>query len=197
MHHFAFFADSFPGLPGHFGGPGFSSGPPAIFMVFFVVIFVLVVGSILFRLFRGVSEWSENNQEPVLTVPARVVTKRTALSVYTTDNAGTNTYSRNSSTSYFATFEFGSGDRKEFKLSASQYGLLAEQDVGQLTFQGTRYQGFAREETAPAAGATPAAEPGPTAGAAGFCPYCGVPVRTGFKFCPQCGKPQPEKSTQA
>ena len=47
-------------------------------------------------------------------------------------------------TSYHVTFEFDSGDRSEFSLSGSQYGMLAEADIGILTFQGTRYLGFER-----------------------------------------------------
>ena len=48
------------------------------------------------------------------------------------------------STSYYVTFQFESGDRSEFSLSGSQYGMLAENDTGMLTFQGTRYLGFER-----------------------------------------------------
>ncbi|WP_338030915.1 DUF2500 domain-containing protein [Fervidibacillus halotolerans] len=51
-----------------------------------------------------------------------------------------------SSTSYFVTFEFESGDRKEFKLSGKDYGMLAEGDFGMLTFKGTRYLGFERKK---------------------------------------------------
>ena len=72
-------------------------------------------------------------------------------------------------------------------------GLLAEDDTGELSFQGTRYKGFNRNLAAPLfGGATTTAAPEPPANAAGFCPYCGVPVRAGFRFCPQCGQPQPE-----
>ena len=41
-------------------------------------------------------------------------------------------------------FEVESGDRMEFELRGSEYGLLAEGDLGKLTFQGTRYLGFER-----------------------------------------------------
>ena len=47
-------------------------------------------------------------------------------------------------THYYATFEVESGDRMEFELRGSEYGLLAEGDLGKLTFQGTRYLGFER-----------------------------------------------------
>lgn len=181
---------------------GFSSGPPAIFMFFFVTIFVVIIGMVLFRVVKGVSEWSDNNQQPVLTVPAKVVTKRTSLSVYS-DNTGTAGSSNfhhgtSSSTSYFATFEFSSGDRKEFSLSAAQYGLLAEGDTGELTFQGTRYQGFNRHAAAPEVRTEAApAEQGTVPIQDAFCPYCGLPVNADFKFCPQCSKPLPQYTVKS
>ena len=186
-----------------FSSPGFSSGPPAIFRFFFVVIFVIVIGGILFTVGKGVVEWTDNNRQPVLTVPAKVVTKRTQTRVDSSlnnigvnDSATFNSGRTTRSTSYFATFEFSSGDRKEFKLSAHEYGLLAESDTGNLTFQGTRYQGF-RRSNAPAAAPAESAEPAVPvphtfAGEPAFCPFCGVEVTAAFKFCPQCGKPQPE-----
>ena len=48
-------------------------------------------------------------------------------------------------TSHYVTFQFESGDRTEFSLGGSQYGMLAEADIGMLTFQGTRYLGFVRD----------------------------------------------------
>lgn len=40
---------------------------------------------------------------------------------------------------YYATFQVESGDRMELSVSGTEYGLLAEGDMGKLTFQGTRY----------------------------------------------------------
>ena len=55
-----------------FGGMG-------IFFVFFVI-FSLVIGTFIFIAVKAISQWSKNNQSPVLTVPAEVVTKRTDTS---------------------------------------------------------------------------------------------------------------------
>ena len=49
-----------------------------------------------------------------------------------------------SHTSYYITFQVESGDRMEFHVSGQEYGLLVEGDRGKVTFQGTRYLGFAR-----------------------------------------------------
>ena len=48
------------------------------------------------------------------------------------------------STTYYVTFQVESGDRMEFSVSGPEYGMLAEGDRGNLSFQGTRYLGFER-----------------------------------------------------
>ena len=47
-------------------------------------------------------------------------------------------------TTYYVTFEVESGDRMEMNVRGSEYRMLAEGDVGKLTFQGTRYLNFER-----------------------------------------------------
>ena len=42
------------------------------------------------------------------------------------------------------TFQVESGDRMEFEVDGSDYGLLVQGDIGKLSFQGTRYLGFER-----------------------------------------------------
>ena len=119
------------------------TGTPIFIGVVFVlvgVVFVIVIGIIIVRSAQGVAEWSHNNRQPVLSVPARVVSKRTATSGHMSSNSGGHV-----STSYFATFELGSGERLEFPLYGKGFGLLAEGDEGTLTYQGTRYHGFQRD----------------------------------------------------
>lgn len=50
-----------------------------------------------------------------------------------------------SSTRYYVTFQVDSGDRMELPMTGSEYGMLAEGDVGKLTFQRTRYLSFERK----------------------------------------------------
>lgn len=110
------------------------------------IIAVIVV--IIFRSIRGISTWNKNNHSPQLTVPVLLVSKRMEVSGHSHGNAGdasgVNGYHTTSSTWYYATFQFASGDRMEFKVDGSEYGMLAEGDEGSLTFQGTRYLGFER-----------------------------------------------------
>lgn len=115
----------------------------SFFNLIFPIFFILVFGIIVFTLIRNIGEWKKNNNEPVLSVIARVVTKRTNVSRH--HDANTNHSS--SSTTYYITFEVESGDRMEFRVAHSEYGMLAEGDVGKLTFQGTRYHGFQRKNS--------------------------------------------------
>ena len=120
-------------------GYGFFGIMDTIFPVMFVGVFLLVAGMIIVTLVRSASEWSANNHSPVLSVDAKVVSKRTNVSAHANQNGG-----HSSSTIYYVTFQVESGDRMELSVKSSEYGMLAEGDSGRLTFQGTRFLGFER-----------------------------------------------------
>ncbi|OCA90577.1 hypothetical protein A8F94_01460 [Bacillus sp. FJAT-27225] len=101
--------------------------------------FVFVFGLIIFSIGKNINEWNHNNKQPRLTVPAMVVSKRTQV------RGGQNDTSAH--TAYYVTFEVESGDRMEMHVNGQEYGLLAEGDLGELSFQGTRYLGFARNKS--------------------------------------------------
>ncbi len=123
-----------------FGGdPGFGV-TFSIMQIMVPVMFVLVFGIIIVTMVRGVGEWNKNNQSPKLTVPVTVVAKRSDV------HRGIETM--HTFTSYYVTFQVESGDRMEFEVSDMEYGMLAEGDRGMLTFQGTRYLSFQRNESA-------------------------------------------------
>lgn len=113
--------------------------PFLFFIVFGIILIVFVVTFV-----RGIGEWHKNNHSPRLTVPAKVVSKRTSVSHGHHHSASGHMHTTGS-TRYYATFEVESGDRMELALSGSEYGMLAEGDTGKLTFQGTRYLSFERE----------------------------------------------------
>lgn len=113
--------------------------PFLFFIVFGIILIVFVVTFV-----RGIGEWRKNNNSPRLTVPAKVVSKRTSVSHGHHHSASGHMHTTGS-TWYYATFEVESGDRMELALSGSEYGMLAEGDTGKLTFQGTRYLSFERE----------------------------------------------------
>lgn len=119
-----------------------------VFAVLFGIVFVLAIGIILVGLLRGLSTWNKNNNSPRLTVTAKVISKRMSVSHHRHANAGDATgahgYSTSSSTWYYVTFEVESGDRMELSVTGPEYGMLAEGDMGKLSFQGTRYLSFER-----------------------------------------------------
>jgi len=128
-----------------FPGSAMASAVPAIIAIGFIVVIVIII----FRVVKGGAEWANNNNSPVLTVDAKVVAKRMQVNQHGHGHGGvhhgTNMMHHHHTTSrYFATFEVDSGDRMELKIPTKEYGLLAEGDVGKLTFQGTRYKGFDR-----------------------------------------------------
>ncbi|EDL66402.1 DUF2500 domain-containing protein [Bacillus sp. SG-1] len=115
--------------------------------IFIGIIFVIVIGGILFSVIKGIGQWQKNEQSPKLSVPAIVKSKRMNVSRRANMHDHGDSHHHHSSrsqTRYYVTFEFESGDRKEFHVSGQEYGLLAEEDLGKLTFQGTRYLGFDR-----------------------------------------------------
>ena len=120
----------------------------AIFSFIFPILFLLFIGMFFFALISNLRTWNKNNHSPRLTVPATVVTKRTQVTQQQHANAGDPTgahgFSTTTSTSYYVTFQVESGDRMEFTVSGSDYGMLVEGDIGKLSFQGTRYLGFER-----------------------------------------------------
>lgn len=119
-------------------GFGFSG-----FQMMFSIIFFLIVAIIIVSIVRGLMQWNKNNHSPRLSVEANVVSKRIRVSH---DTHMHNDHAMHSSTTfYYVTFQVESGDRMEFHVSGTEYGMLAEGDYGKLTFQGTRYLGFERQ----------------------------------------------------
>ena len=120
-----------------FGFSGFSTGFN-IMGIFVTLIFVVVIGMFIVIAVKGISQWNKNNHSPKLTVDATIVTKRDHVSHHHHNNHTTH------STTYYVTFQVDSGDRMEFHVSSSEFGMLVEGDYGRLTFQGTRYLSFER-----------------------------------------------------
>ena len=126
----------------------FYAGFDLLFSILFPILFFVVLGMILYTFIRNIRTWNQNNHSPRLTVPATVVAKRTDVSHSSSANAGdmsgAHGYDTSTFTSYYVTFQVESGDRMEFEVDGSDYGLLVQGDIGKLSFQGTRYLGFER-----------------------------------------------------
>lgn len=127
---------------GNYYGMGFGFGGFGLFQFMFTVVFLLVTGTFVVILVKGIGEWNKNNHSPRLSVPATIVAKRTNVSRH--GHAGSGVHHHSTSTSYYVTFQVESGDRMEFHISGQEYGLLVEGDRGNLRFQGARFLGFDR-----------------------------------------------------
>ncbi|NBI64523.1 DUF2500 domain-containing protein [Clostridiales bacterium] len=123
------------------------------FGIMFFIVLALVAGVFVVILVRKISTWNKNNNSPRLTVPAKIVSKRTQVSRHSYANdsdlmTSGHGHATASYTSYYVTFQVDSGDRIEFSVKSSEYGMLAEGDTGKLSFQGSRYLSFERDKNA-------------------------------------------------
>ncbi|OKP92511.1 DUF2500 domain-containing protein [Paenibacillus sp. P32E] len=105
------------------------------------IFLAVVIGIVAVSAGRGLLVWSRNNSSPLLTIPARIVSKRSELRQQLQDDSNNS----RTNTTYYLTYELENGVRMEFKVDGNEYGMSAEGDRGILTYQGTRYQGFQRQ----------------------------------------------------
>lgn len=103
-----------------------------IFMLMFVLVFGMFIAMFVSTIAKSVKTKKHNDSSPLLTVEAKVVTKRTHVRG---DHAHTN---------YFVTFEFENGDRQELQVDGYQFGMMVEGDSGKLSFKGTQFVDFVR-----------------------------------------------------
>ena len=104
-----------------------------LFPILFIAVFGLAFGTIASTLIKNGRQNRKNNASPRLTSEATVVSKRTHV------------WGDHSRTTYFATFQFESGDRLELEIPRDRFGYLVEGDNGKLHFQGTRFLDFERQ----------------------------------------------------
>mgnify|MGYP003869362593 CR=1 FL=1 len=105
------------------------------------IFLVVMVGIIAVSAGRGILQWSRNNSSPLLTVPARIVSKRSEIRQQQQDEG----ISSRTTTTYYLTYELPGGKRMEFRVDGHEFGVSAEGDTGSLSYQGTRYHGFQRQ----------------------------------------------------
>ena len=124
---------------------GFAGGSSPLMTILIAFFAVLLIGAIG----RGIYVWIRNNHSPQETVDAWVVAKRMKVSghggtVAAGNFSAMNTIHSSTYTQYFVTFELENGKRLELGVKDPEYGMLAEEDRGRLSYQGTRYLGFER-----------------------------------------------------
>ena len=122
-----------------------SEGGMSPLMTVLIAVFGILLAGVIGR---GLWVWIRNNRSPQQTMNARVVAKRMKATGFGHTMMGSAAVMRGMGTTtrtrYFATFETEDGGRLELGVNDAEYGMLAEGDRGQVSFQGTRYLGFAR-----------------------------------------------------
>ncbi|WP_136604849.1 DUF2500 domain-containing protein [Paenibacillus dokdonensis] len=122
------------GVPNGF--MGFISGVPLFFKLFGGLIFTFVVVTFLVVIIKGLKTWTSNNNSEVVRRRCKVVDKRTEVWGGSGESSA--------STNYYITFEFEDNSRKELYVKDNQFGMIVVGDIGELTFQGSRFKEFSR-----------------------------------------------------
>ena len=115
----------------------FYTGIDMLFSILFPILFLVVLGMILYTIIGNISTWNKNNHSPRLTVPATVVVKRMEVSHHHTDNTMAHTFTTSS-----VTFQVERGARLALPVRGSACGMLVEGDIGTLRFPCPRSLGF-------------------------------------------------------
>ena len=102
-----------------------------IFVIIWFVLFCWIIG-------KGIAQFIENENSPVLTGPATIVDMRRKTHHHHGNGHNHHTHS------YHITFEKEDGERLELKVKRNEYNELTIGDRGVLTHQGTRYKSFER-----------------------------------------------------
>jgi len=100
-----------------------------IFVVIWFVLFFWIVG-------KGIAQFFENENSPVLTVSATIVAMRRKTHHHH------HKHGHHYSHSYHITFEVENGERIELRVKRHEYNEMSVGDRGMLTYQGNRYKGF-------------------------------------------------------
>ncbi|MEK3714711.1 DUF2500 domain-containing protein [Paenibacillus sp. FSL R7-0333] len=100
------------------------------------LILLLIAGFVAYTIWRGLKTWTTNQTSPLQSRVVTAVAKRTEV-------WGGRGY-MGTHTSYYVTFEFHNGSRRELEVKPRAYAMIVEGDRGELSYQGSRFKGFVR-----------------------------------------------------
>ncbi len=104
--------------------------PPPLFSLAFALVLMVFAYIII----SHIAEWAKNQASEAHMRDVRVVAKRTSVHGHS--------YAH---TTYYVTFEFlDDGSRLELRVPDRHFGLMAEGDLGILSYQGTQFNAFER-----------------------------------------------------
>ncbi|NQX43868.1 DUF2500 domain-containing protein [Paenibacillus tritici] len=111
---------------------GWSSAFPFILKL----VLLMIAGYVIYTIVMMIKTWITNYTSPVQSNVVSVVAKRTEV-------WGGRGY-MGTHTSYYVTFEFQGGQRRELQVKPKAYATMVEGDRGNLSYQGSRFTGFER-----------------------------------------------------
>ncbi|MEK4516593.1 DUF2500 domain-containing protein [Paenibacillus sp. FSL H8-0122] len=130
MHNAGVFNDLYPAAASSQSG-FFTEGP---FLL--KLILLLIAGVVAYTIWRGLKIWMTNQTSPLQSRVVTAIAKRTEV-WGGRGHMGTHT-------SYYVTFEFHNGSRRELEVKPRAYAMIVEGDRGELSYQGSRFKGFVR-----------------------------------------------------
>ena len=102
------------------------------------IIFIIVIGIIVFSLGQGIVTWNKNNQSPRSTVSAVIIAKRENITHHQHANAGdasgAHGFHTTTNTMYYVTFQTESGDRMEFQVSRNRIWNVCRRRYRKIDF---------------------------------------------------------------
>lgn len=107
----------------------FSNKFHVIGMLVFVAFVLLQISIVSLTLIKRSKFRNRNKKLPVVSSKATMISKRIQNVIL----------NGHGSTVYFCTFELEDGNRIELLIDGREYGLLAEGDCGEVTYQGDRF----------------------------------------------------------
>ena len=121
---------------GYYNGFDGFSLMSSLFPIFFITIFCIIIGMIIY----SIVQYAQDKNKPIQTERVKVVAKRTNVNHHHHNHDGHIHHS--TSTTYYVTFEFITGQRMELKVPRNKVGYIVEGDEGLLQFQGRLFVSF-------------------------------------------------------
>ena len=115
---------------GYYNGFDGFSLMSSLFPIFFITIFCIIIGMIIY----SIVQYAQDKNKPIQTERVKVVAKRTNVNHHHHNHDGHIHHS--TSTTYYVTFEFITGQRMELKVQEISSDILLK-DEGLLQFKST------------------------------------------------------------
>ncbi len=116
-----------------------------MFSIMFFIVFALIVGTIIINAIKGISEWSNNNKQPILDINCKVVSKELVFHILTHILQILVVFIMVVLVTLHIMLLLNlKVKRTKFSVNGKEYGMIAEGDYGKLKFQGTRFLEFNR-----------------------------------------------------